>query len=246
MPYSCYCHYNLEDRVNVYNCSSSTTDVLPSSVPNYTDWVWLEKNRIKHLASEEYLATIKFLNMKQNIVSTISDSFVTKVIQSKNMKWLNLAQNKLTKVPKKMQELKHLERIWLSSNPFHCDCSMTWMIGWLNNFTTQLREHTVVDYQDVKCHSGKMKGFPIFVLDEIRMGCFPSKWTLGQQIGISFAGAVALIIIITLFILVVRKYREIKFFFYHYFKWCKCIGVARGDKNENLDNMEYDAFLYYR
>ena len=91
-----------------------------------------------------------------------------------------------------------------------------------------------------------MKEFPIYLLNEVEMGCFPSKWTFGQNLGVGLGSGIALIIIITLSILVVWKYIEIKFLFYHNFKCCNRIGVARDDKNEKLDNMKYDAFLYYR
>ena len=219
---------------------------MPKSVPKYTDWVWLENNNIGILDGEEYIKTIKFLNLNKNIISTVTAFFITKVHESKNMKWLNLAQNKLFKIPKKIQNLKRLEKVWLSGNRFHCDCDMVWMVGWLNNFTTTLGEHVIVDYQDIKCHNGKMKGKPIYLLDEVKLGCFPSKWTLKQELITGISGGFGLVIIITLSTLVIRKYNDIKFFFYHYFKWCICIGVARDDKNEVLDNMEYDAFLYYR
>ena len=243
----CSCHFDLKERANVYNCSSTNLDALPSSVPNYTDWVWLENNKIQSLQKKTtYLNRIEFLNLKNNKIFSIPDDFVFVLNQSKIITEVNLADNKLTHLPLSILQLKGLEKLWLSGNPFHCDCDMIWMIGWLNNFTLHPGQHIIVDYQDVRCHSGLMKGLPIFVLNEIEMGCFPSKWTLVQKLGVGIGSGVALLIIIILAILVIRKYREIKFFFYHYFKLCNCITVARGDKNEKLDTMKYDAFLYYR
>ena len=242
----CYCHYDLKARANVYNCSFTATTAMPSSVPKYTDWVWLENNKINSLQSVKYLGKIKFLNLKQNSIVTVAESFVAEVIMSTSLKWINLANNKLKKISMKMQNITNLERIWLSGNPYHCDCEMTWMIGWLNNFTTTWREHVIVDYQDLKCHSGKMNGYPIFLLDEVKMGCFPSELSLKQKFGFGSAGVIGLLIIITLSSLVVRNHDDIKFFFFFYLKMCNCIGVARDDKNEKLDNMMYDAFLYYR
>ena len=55
-----------------------------------------------------------------------------------------------------------MEKIWLSSNQFHCDCDMTWMIGCLNNLTNHWNKKIIVDYQEVKCHSGMMMGKQIY------------------------------------------------------------------------------------
>ena len=173
----------------------------------------------------DYFHRLTFINLKRNIISTIHESFITSIYKSKAIRQLDLAQNRLSYVPKEMQKLKRLEKIWLSENPFHCDCDMTWMMRWLSNFTTTSREHVIVDYQDVKCHSGKMVGFPIYQLNEVKLQCFPSELSLKQKIGFGSAGGIGLLIIIALSILVVRKYRDIKFFFYHYFKWFNCIGV---------------------
>ena len=122
---------------------------------------------------------------------------------------------------------------------------MTWVIDWLNNFTTSSGEHVIAGYENIKCHSGMMVGVPIAQLDKVNMGCFPSKLTLRQKIAIGIAAIVAGIIIITLTALVIKRSRDVKFFFYYYFKWCTCFG-PKDDKNENLDNIEYDAFLSYR
>ena len=69
------------------------------------------------------------------------------------MKWLDLSHNRLKNSPRDVQHLTNLEKIWLSGNVFHCDCEMTWMIRWLNNFTTPSRQYIIVDYQEMKCHS---------------------------------------------------------------------------------------------
>ena len=74
------------------------------------------------------------------------------------MKWLDLSDNKFQKIPEKLQILRNLDKLWISGNPIYCDYSMTWMIGWLANFTTSSGDHVVVDYYDVKCHDGMMVG----------------------------------------------------------------------------------------
>ena len=241
---SCYCHYELNKRVNIYNCSSQAIETLPETIPNLTDWVSLENNKISNLYdSIGFIDKIRSLNLRNNQISFIPGSFITQIIKSKKIKELNLARNKMISISKAMKNLTHMEKIWLSGNPFHCDCEMTWMIGWLNNFTTYSKEHIIVDYKHLKCHSGKLKGLPIFVLNEVLLGCYPSHWTSGQKVGVGVSTAALLVIISVLLIWTLKRSREFKFFVYYYLKLDT---VPKDDKDENVDNMEYDAFFCYR
>ena len=240
----CYCHYDVQERSNIYNCSSQTLETVPKTIPNFTDWILLENNKVDSLhAPIKFLDKIRFLNLKTNSISFIPGTFTSELLKSKTMKQLNLVENKLTSIPKQMQNLRHLEKIWLSGNPFHCDCEMTWMIRWLNNFTTTSGKHIVVDYQHLKCHSGKLIGLPIFVLNEVLLGCYPSDLSLGQKVGVGVGTASLSLIICILLILTLKRSREFKFFMYYYLKLDT---VPKDDKNENVDNMEYDAFFCYR
>ena len=144
---------------------------------------------------------------------------------------MDLSYNNIVTLPNKIQSLVHLQQIWLAGNPFHCDCSMTWMIGWLNNFTTSTKEHAIRDYRKLKCRSGRMKGSQIYLLNKVDLGCFPNIWTTWQKVGVGIGSGFAAIIIITLSILVIKRSRDIKFFFYYYCKWCICFGVPGDDKN---------------
>ena len=233
-------------RANILNCSSLGYKTLPVSVPNFTDWVWLENNNVDYLSPSYYIGDIKFLNLKHNKITSLSLQFLDSVFASETIRWMDLSQNSIVTLPYKIQSLVHLQKIWLDGNPFHCDCSMTWMIGWLNNFTTSTKEHVIRDYQKLKYHSGRMKGSQIYLLNEVELGCFPNILTTWQKAGVGIGSGSSAIIIITLSTLVIKRSRDIKFFFYYYCKWCTCFGVPRDDKNENLDNIEYDAFLYYR
>ena len=183
--------------------------------------------------------------MKNNI-SFIPETFMSQLLKNETMKQLNLARNRLTRVPKLMQNLIHFEKIWLSGNPFHCDCDMTWMIGCLNNLTTPSKQNIIVDYQEVKCYSGMMIGKLIYKLNVVEMGCFPPQLTLRQKLAIGIASAVAVVIIAMLIYLVIKRSTDIKFFLYYYCKWYVCFGITKDDKNEKLDSMEYDAYISYR
>ena len=122
---------------------------------------------------------IRHLDLRDNDISSIDNKFLIGLKKSKTLESLNLAENNIVSLPKKFRDLTNLKKIWLGGNPFHCDCSIIWMIKWINNLTASERNRFIVDYLDVKCGSGKMIGkmigIPIFVLTEVELGCFPSK-----------------------------------------------------------------------
>ena len=239
----CICHYNQNHKVNIYNCSYTRLTSLPATLLNHTDWLVMEHTPVNGIDGKSYVPDmIQFLDLKQSDVEVISGKFLEQVNQSQRFKWLDLRGNNLKTIPKTMGQLRKLEKIWLSDNPIHCNCKMTWMIGWLYNFTTASGEHVIVDYQYVKCSSGKMKGLPIYVLTDVLMGCYPAKLTLGQKLGISIGACVGFLMLILVF-LVARNPREVKFYMYYYLK---IDTVPKDDKNENVDNMVHDAFFCYR
>ena len=92
---------------------------------------------------------------------------------------LDISQNNLETLPQKIQELKSLQQIWLSGNPFLCDCTMTWMIDWLSNATTPSGEHVVADYTEVTCHNatGSWGHQPIYQLSATEMACYHENTT---------------------------------------------------------------------
>ena len=180
--------------------------------------------------SFSYLKIFSYLDLRNNNISSIHRKFAEELKDNTNT----------------VRKLKHLQEIWLSGNPYHCDCDMTWMIGWLNNFTTPLGEHVIADYKHLKCRTGMMIGKHIYQLDKVEMGCFPPKLTLWQKIAIGLLSGVAIVIIAGLTYLVIKRSRDVKFFLYYYCKWCTCFGVPRDDKHEKMENMEYDAYLSYR
>ena len=159
------------------------------------------------------------------------------------MESLDLSGNELQTVPRSIQSMSSIKKLKLGDNPFRCNCDMTWMIGWLNINRTK---DIVDNYTDIICHNGKFRGMPVYRLNLVDMGCFPSKWTNLQKIGVGIGAGISLLIIVSLAVLVLKKSREIRFFLYYYCKWCICIGVPRDDKNEKLDKVEYDAYLSYR
>ena len=185
-------------RVNIYNCSTATHLPLPANVPKNTDWLIVQNHNIIQLCNWlPYLNYLYFLNVNKNNIQTICESFTANLHLSK-VKWLDLSDNRLTKLPKTMQSLTSLQKLWMSGNPLHCDCSMTWMIKWLHNFTSSTGEHVVLDYQNVTCRSGKMIGKPIHLLNEVEMECFPSEMTLWGKVGVAIGTAAIVMLVIAI------------------------------------------------
>ena len=112
----------------------------------------------------------------------------------------------------------------------------------LSNFTIEGRQ-AIADYKNVRCSRGLMKGKQIYLLNPIDMWCFPSKWTLQQKIGVGLGAGRAILMIIGLTVLVIKRSRDIRFFLFYY---CKCFNVPGDERNEPLQNMSHDAYLCYR
>ena len=242
----CLCHYNQSTQSNIYNCSFTEMITLPSQVVNNTNWLLMEETKVKNIQdSKDIINMIKYLDMHQSNLIHLSKEFLEDLNTSKTMRWLDFSQNDFKTLPQTISQITNLDKIWLSGNPFHCDCSMIWMTKWLNNYTTPSGTHIIQDYQFVKCHSGMMKGLPIYVLNEVVMGCYPPLTEL-QKIAIAIGTGIAGIIIATLATIVIRNSRDIKFFFYYYCVWCRSFGWTQDDKKEKLDHMKYDAYLIYR
>ena len=244
MKYSCLCYYDLNLRLNISNCSSDSMTALPDFMSPGTDVLQVQNRKIMNLCgSYDYLDTVWYLDLRGNEIEYICDTFIRRMKNSKTMKRLNLANNNLKHIPMKMRNLTNMEKIWLARNHFYCDCSMTWMSQWLKDFTRPSQEHIIVDYKQLTCSSGMMKGKKILNLNEIKMGCFPFKLAWWQKALIGVGSGVGLAIIIMLLALMAKRSREVKFLMFYYLKLDT---VPKDDRDENVDNMEYDAFFCYR
>ena len=240
--YICYCHHDLEKKINIYNCSSTTLKSLPESIPDKTDSLILQNNQITKLCHTNYFKQISVLDLKFNKISNICDLFYEKLHSYKKIHYLNLAVNNLINLPKHVTNFDKSVSVYLGNNPYYCGCDMIWMINWINNYTDVPGRHLVLDYNRMKCHSGKMIGKPIYQLHDVEMECYPHTLSTVQKVGIGVAATVALFIII-LTILISKRTREVKFLMFYYFKLDT---VPKDDKDEDLTNMEYDAFFGFR
>ena len=188
----CRCRY-IQDKCNLYDCSGANLDTLPPNreVPNITNCQNFRNNKLTILnTSETYLKEIFHLDISSNNLGYIVSD---KISNLQKLRWLNISNNKLKILPRKIVTLTELDEVWLSGNPFTCNCDMLWMASWMNNFTIHPDSdvRVVRDYYHVKCEDGHlMKN-----LDQVQMGCFPKELTLWQKILIGIAIALTIVLV---------------------------------------------------
>ena len=111
----CSCYYYLQMMANVFNCSSTKMKTLPSLAPNFTDWVVLKNNNLRSVDNYfSYFDRIRYLDLGNNQIVSINDSFLSRLKNSKGLVLFNLAENQLRSIPEEFRELTKMEKIWLS------------------------------------------------------------------------------------------------------------------------------------
>ncbi len=92
----------------------------------------------------------------------------------------------------------------------------------------------------MKCEEGQMIGTEISHLDEVKMGCYPSKI---PEWGIALMASFGVLLIVVGFvvIMVVKRWQEVKFWLYKNFDI-----IDKRDIGEDLDGKQFDALLSYR
>ena len=137
--------------MNIFNCESKNLTNLPETVVKNTDWLLVAGNNLGDvLTVESYMPTITFLNMSSCKVRSISDD-VIKVLVA-NLKFLDITKNNLKSLPRAIERATNVTELWISQNPYECNCDMIWMRDWLTGATT------VMDKANVRCASGKLIG----------------------------------------------------------------------------------------
>ncbi|XP_010884516.1 leucine-rich repeat-containing protein 3-like [Esox lucius] len=119
-PRSCHCS---ERNGVVVQCVSRNLDQIPSDLPEDTVTLLLSSNRIGHIPNQAFkdLRRLKELDLSQNQIESIDSGAFLGI--SEGLRTLDLSHNQLHSVPKEAFA-KLSARIRLSSNPWHCDCSL--------------------------------------------------------------------------------------------------------------------------
>ena len=115
-----------------------------------TNWLLLSGNNLGLLTkAPDYLKniTITLLNIRSSHITHIDDTFI-----AENLKSLDIRENKLKTLPRTIADMNNSSKLWISDNPYECNCDMIWMKDWL------IDAKNVMDKKNVTCSSGKIKG----------------------------------------------------------------------------------------
>ncbi len=236
---NCSCYYNVEARVNVFDCSESGLIKLPSRIQEKTNWINVHGNYIRKLCEPiKFSQDVTMLNLSFNQIGEICPEFTASLVAHGKVRFLDLSENNLKYLPTNIQEAKHFTKIWLGGNSFVCDCSMLWMPNWVANFTliSSPKEHVVQDYQNITCANILMAGKPIYLLNQVEMGCFPDRLPAWAIALLATGGFVITVISIVMYVLF-RHWDKCKFCLYR-----NVLKTQKGD----LKDKHAEALLSYR
>ena len=128
--YRCTCYYSPDLQRNISDCQNKHLTYLPKNVLPYTEQLLLSGNNIGNIDRvEKYIENIIYLDLNKSRVSSVSDDAKNLMLQ--NLKTLNLANNILEILPRSITKAKNDTKLWISNNPYDCNCDMMWMRDWL-------------------------------------------------------------------------------------------------------------------
>ena len=120
-PHNCICYSSPYERANIFSCQNRSLDTFPETVLEDTDRLLLSENNFGSLnKSPDYLKDISLLDLSSNNITEINNT-VMEVIM-KNVNSLDIRKNKLTTLPKSISKLNKTKRLWISDNPYECNC----------------------------------------------------------------------------------------------------------------------------
>ncbi len=133
------------------NCSHNNMTQLPLKFLPDTEQLVMDGNNLDNLWKiRADFRDMKIIDLKQSNIHQISvEAF--KVLCSK-AKMLKLSGNNIKQLPSFLRTTNNETQLWLSNNPYECNCDMMWMSDWLQNATN------VMDRDSITCGTGKWNG----------------------------------------------------------------------------------------
>ncbi len=254
----CDCYYSVAKETNTINCSFSSMTKLPNQVLPRAEQLIMNGNNLHNLhITNKNLLELKLLDLENTSLRSIDEASFNDCLQ--NNISLKLSNNNLQHVPPITAAGAFKANIWLSGNPFECNCDMMWMRDWLQNASN------VMDKEQIKCGPGRYQGEPnaangfqllfesrnahlqskrclvfspgktIYNLNQKSMGCL----TFPSWIGITIGSVVILVIVVI--IVINRKWEAIKFFLF-----MRLNVSINDDPPEEVDKLDFDAFVIFR
>ena len=149
--HNCTCHRSPYDGVNIFDCQNKGLTSLPETVLEDTDHLLLSGNNLGSFnKAPDYLKNITLLYLRSSNIREIDEKVMKLII--KNVKYLDIRGNYLKKIPQIITKANNISELWISDNPFECNCDMFWMKDWL------MGTRNVQDKDNVTCLQNKGKG----------------------------------------------------------------------------------------
>ena len=127
---------------------------LQETTLTYTDYLTAKGNNFrKKDETRAYMAQIKFFYLQYSNITEISDVVIRSMLNS--LKYLRIFHNKINVLPKGITQAGNITELWISSNPYECNCDMMWMGDWLVKATN------IMDKENVTCTTSKMKAIAL-------------------------------------------------------------------------------------
>ena len=96
------------------------------------------------------IKNITLLDLRSNNIAKIDETVMEVIIH--NVKSLDIRKNKMKTLPELITKANKTNRLWISDNPYECNCDMLWMKDWL------MDSNNVMDKENVTCSGNELKG----------------------------------------------------------------------------------------
>ncbi|XP_063794632.1 nyctalopin-like [Pseudophryne corroboree] len=125
--------FNQLSKLNVLNLGHNSISHLPNQLFSGLDQLrimYLEANKIDQInCSLNRLVNLKKLHLNNNHITHITHNAFSSL---KQLQMLHLNKNNLTSIPSYLfSRMPKLKSVFLSYNPWSCDCSMAWIANWM-------------------------------------------------------------------------------------------------------------------
>ncbi|CAN7991437.1 unnamed protein product [Ixodes hexagonus] len=231
---TCQCHEDNVTGFAVYvNCSGGPLKQLPGTFPKNSRKLDLSGNGLERLDERltEKAPDLSFLSLRGNLLSNVDKSTIPEEITV-----LDLRDNNLKRFPLELVSMLRLTRIWLSGNPWSCDCEDYPFRQWAEG-----HGEIIQDSDDIICTEGLNTMVSLKPFMEVgQKELCPSVVSKALSYGISILvlAAVALTVSTAYF-----KYkREIKVWLYAR-GLCSSLQCIKEDDLD--DDKSFDIFLSF-
>ncbi|XP_050401810.1 protein toll-like [Patella vulgata] len=130
-PSACLCQEQPDADRMVINCQNAGLSEMPKRLPFHENlFLNFQNNSIEVLPRRPYMDRIIHLDMSNNKLTKIVPEVFANLVDQ--LKYLNLAYNRLKHLPETIQNLRSAE-IDLSNNMLICSCDSLWLKSWFES-----------------------------------------------------------------------------------------------------------------